>query len=159
MFSLRLRYIASDGQCYGLDITTDRDVNQTFRTSSHTVRFGSSTARIAKIEYLLNSKAWAYLTRVGNDRQAKMAIDARDILFIIEYMRRHRVAARPSECRWVVDYDFWTLFCRSYDGAEQALQSLGLRRDATPNQSNRQSRNSSMSRSSSGNRSGGGRSR
>ena len=138
-------YVASDGQCYGLDFTADKDINQTFQASSHTQRMGSSRARVANINYLLNSKGYSYLTRIGDDRRQKMAADAQDIIFIISYMRRHRIAARQSECRWIVDYDFWTMFCPNYQGTEQSLQALGLRRDATPSSTNRTSRNTSMS--------------
>ena len=153
-------YIASDGNCYGLDVTADRDISQIFRGSHDTRQSGGSHARLVKVGYLLNSKAYSYLSRIGPDRAAKMAVDADDILFLAAYMRRHRLSARRNESRWVVDYDFWTLFCSAYRGAEQAFQSIGLQRDATPSSSNRQTRNSSMSLHSRGSsRNGSGESR
>ena len=118
---------------------------------------GRSRARMVKICFLLNSKAYCYLSRIGNDRQTKMALDANDILLIADLMQRQRVPARSSDCRWLTEYDFWTTFCSGYMGAERVFHALGLQRDKTPSASNRESRNSSMaslSRRSSGNRSG-----
>ena len=85
--------MASDGRCYGLDFTTDTDINQRFRASANTECVGRSHARIANIEFLLNSKCYSYTTRLRNDRNAKMDTDAREILFVMDYMRRHRIAA------------------------------------------------------------------
>lgn len=95
-------------------------------------------------DFLLNSKAYSYITRIGPDMQQKKVNDAQDIIFLVDYMRRHRISPARGQCRWVVDYDFWTAFCSDYQGAEQSFNALGLHRDPTPSSSNRASRRSSM---------------
>ena len=134
---MKFSYVASDGNCYGLDITSDRALGQTFRTTRN-------QHRIMPVDFLLNSKAYSYITRVGPDMQQKKASDAQDIIFLLDYMRRNNHVLDRQQCRWVVDYDFWTAFCSSYQGAEERFQRLGLQRDRTPNASNRGTRNSSM---------------
>jgi hypothetical protein len=96
------------------------------------------------VDFLLNSKAYSYITRVGPDMQQKKASDAQDIIFLLDYMRRNNHVQDRQQCRWVVDYDFWTAFCGNYQGAEERFQRLGLQRHRTPNASNRGARNSSM---------------
>jgi hypothetical protein len=104
------------------------------------------------IVFLLNSKAYSYLTRTGPDMVEKKAKDAQDILFILSFMLRNRITATKEQCRWVVDYDFWKEFTRDYEGQERRLAAIGLERDRTPSNSNRASvdsrRRSSGSRSS-----------
>lgn len=151
------RYVASDDRCYGLDWSSDRDISQPFQVSQDSERRGQSRARIVKIGYLLNSKAYSYMTRIGNDQRDKKAVDAEDILFLLTAMLEQPIPTSSFNCRWVTDYDFWTTFCSTYQGAEDDLQALGLRRDKTPSASNRESLNSNMtnvSRRSIGNRSG-----
>ncbi|KIM94595.1 hypothetical protein OIDMADRAFT_60374 [Oidiodendron maius Zn] len=130
-------YVASDGNCYGLDITSDKALGQIFRTAR-------ARHRVMPVDFLLNSKAYSYITRVGPDMQQKKASDAQDIIFLLDYMRRNGLVPDRQQCRWVIDYDFWTAFCGSYQGAEERFQRLGLRRDPTPSSSNRGTRNSSM---------------
>lgn len=134
---MKFSYIASDGNCYGLDITSDKALGQIFRTAR-------TQHRVMPIDFLLNSKAYSYITRVGPDMQQKKASDAQDIIFLLDYMRRNGLVPDRQQCRWVVDYDFWTAFCGSYQGAEERFQRLGLQRDPTPSSSNRGTRNSSM---------------
>jgi hypothetical protein len=134
---MKFSYLASDGNCYGLDITSDRALGQTFRTTR-------TQHRVMPVDFLLNSKAYSYITRVGPDMQQKKASDAQDIIFLLDYMRRNDHVPDRQHCRWVVDHDFWTAFCGSYRGAEERFQRLGLQRDPTPSASNRGTRNSSM---------------
>ncbi|KAI9834807.1 MAG: hypothetical protein M1819_002893 [Sarea resinae] len=138
-----LGYIASNGQCYGLDITTDRAVGQRF---PNTQQVSGTTARLMPIRSLLNSKAYSYMTRAGSDASVKKSSDAQDILFIVNNMRMNNLVTNRNECPWVVDYDFWTEFCQRYPRAENDFRSLGLQRDATPNSSHRSSRSRASSR-------------
>lgn len=154
--------MASDGRCYGLDITTDTALSQTFRGRRDVQRAPRNQVQLMTIGFLLNSKAYSYMTRVGPDMVEKKINDANDIFFIADYMRKRKIPAKRDESRWVVDYDFWTTFCRDYPDAERIFGALGLQRDATPNPSNRESRRLSMStrsRTSSGNGSAGSRRR
>jgi hypothetical protein len=96
------------------------------------------------LPFLLDSKAYSYLTRVGPDKDLKMANDARDIFFIIEHLRRNNSQLNSREFRWIIDYDFWNEFCQAYSQAESLFRSLGLQREATPNSSNRATRRSSQ---------------
>jgi hypothetical protein len=130
------RYVASDGNCYGLEITSDRALGQIYQTPR-------SQNRVMPVDYLLNSKAYSYLTRIGPDLQQKKASDAQDIIFLVNYMKKSNARPDRRQCRWVVDYDFWTAFCSSYQGVEADFQKLGLQRDATPSSSNRGTRNNS----------------
>ena len=152
MANFASRYIASDGNCYGIDITTDRNIGQKFSGRQETVRVGRSHACIMPIEFLLNSKAYSYMTRVGPDADATRLNDANDLFFIIGYMRKCHIKLDRRRCRWVVDYDFWTTFARDFQGAERQLQDLGLKRDATPSNSNRSSRRASSGSRISGDR-------
>lgn len=138
--------MASDGRCYGLDITTDRALSQSFRGVADTVQLDDTRARYMNIVFLLNSKAYSYLTRVGPDATEKKRIDGRDIIFILGYMRRENIWATSQQCRWVVDYDFWVDFTRSYDNQEAMLTAIGLQRERTPSNSNRSSRRASSER-------------
>ncbi|KAI9844810.1 MAG: hypothetical protein M1837_005228 [Sclerophora amabilis] len=140
-----LGHVASDGRCYGLDVTSDRAVGQNFSAARDIQRLPRTPAHVVTITFLLNSKAYSYMTRVGPDMQAKKINDANDILFIAAYMKKTQMRANKNSCRWVVDYDFWTMFCRDFQGAENTLRALGLERDPTPSPSNRQSRASSVS--------------
>lgn len=130
-------YVASDGNCYGIDITSDKALSQTFQAPQ-------TQFRIMPLDFLLNSKAYSYLSRVGPDKQQKMSNDAQDILYLIEYMKEKRYVPDKRHCRWVVDHDFWTFFCGDYTTAERDFHALGLQRDQTPSSSNRGSRHSSM---------------
>src|SRR5438045_3643155 len=56
------RYVASDGNCYGIDSTTDRNIGQTFNGRQDTIQVGRTGARIMPIEFLLDSKAYSYIT-------------------------------------------------------------------------------------------------
>ncbi len=138
-----ISYVASDGRCYGLDITSDQAVGQRFSTRS--TQQSRTGAQLMTAGFLLNSKAWAFLTRAGPDMREKKANDANDIIFIVNYMRKNHIYTNRHECRWVVDYDFWTTFCTQYEGAEGAFQAINLQRDATPSSSNREARNSTGS--------------
>ncbi|KAF1961308.1 hypothetical protein CC80DRAFT_589703 [Byssothecium circinans] len=131
-----LGYIASDGNCYGIDFTTDRNISQEFSGRQET--------------FLLDSKAYSYMTRVGPDADAKRLIDANDLFFIIDYMKERQIRPDRRRCRWVLDYDFWTTFTRAFEGAERLLLDLGLQRDATPSDSNRSSRRASSGSRTSG---------
>jgi hypothetical protein len=135
------RYVASNGNCYGLNITSDKALGQIYQTPQ-------SQNHVMPVEYLLNSKAYSYLTRIGPDMQQKKASDAQDIIFLVNYMKKSNARPDRRQCRWVVDYDFWTAFCSSYQGSEERFQALGLQRDATPNSSNHGTRNNSTERSS-----------
>ncbi|THV51033.1 hypothetical protein BGAL_0126g00230 [Botrytis galanthina] len=130
-------YVASDGNCYGIDITTDRALSQTFQAPQ-------TQLRIMPLDFLLNSKAYSFLSRVGPDKQQKMANDAQDIIFLLGYMKKKNYKLDKRHCRWVVDYDFWASFCATYSSAERNFHALGLQRDQTPSSSNRGSRHSSM---------------
>ena len=155
---LTRRYMASDDRCYGLDVTADRAVGQTFSSNRDTQRTDGTSARLTTLAFLLNSKAYAYMTRAGPDSLQKRADNAADFFFVVEYMRKHRIGVNRKTCRWVVDYDFWTTFCNDFEGAERALRAPGLQRDPTPSSSNRETRNSSSTRrsgTSSESRSGG----
>jgi hypothetical protein len=136
-------YRASDGRCYGVDFTTDRGINQVFKGRGDTVTLPSSPARLMPIDFLLNSKAYAYMTRVGPDANAKRTTDANDLVFILNLMRSRNLRVDARRCRWIVDYDFWTQFTRDFEGTEAMLRSIGLNRDPTPSQSNRSSRRAS----------------
>jgi hypothetical protein len=146
-------YVASDRRCYGLDITTDRSRSQTFRGKADTVRLGNSGARFMNPIFLLNSKAYSYLARVGRDAIQKKEIDGGDIVFLLGYMRRANIRATAQQCRWVIDHDFWTQFTRAYEGQEAMLRAVGLQRERTPSSSNRSSRRESSERSGSSGRS------
>ncbi|TGO68777.1 hypothetical protein BOTNAR_0020g00510 [Botryotinia narcissicola] len=130
-------YVASDGNCYGIDITSDKALSQTFQAPQ-------TQLRIMPLDFLLNSKAYSFLSRVGPDKQQKMANDAQDILFLLGYMKKSNYKLDKRHCRWVVDYDFWASFCATYSSAERDFHALGLQRDQTPSSSNRGSRHSSM---------------
>ena len=138
--------MASDGRCYGLDITTDRALSQSFRGEADTVRMGNTGARLVNPVFLLNSKAYSYLTRVGPDAMQKKQTDGGDIVFLLGYLRRAKIRATAQQCRWVIDYDFWTEFTRAYDGLEAVLLAIGLQRERTPSNSNRSSRRASSER-------------
>jgi hypothetical protein len=67
--------MASDGNCYGLDVSTDRALSQTFRGQNDTETVRGSPARLLRMALLLNSKAYSYSTRAGpdaNERKQKM---------------------------------------------------------------------------------------
>jgi hypothetical protein len=136
-------YMASDGNCYGLDVSTDRALSQTFRGRNDTETVRGSPARLLRMALLLNSKAYSYSTRAGPDANERKQKDANDVLFILDYVRRHRSHVNPRYCRWVVDYDFWVEFTGIYQDTEAQFVAIGLQRDRTPNGSNRQSRRSS----------------
>lgn len=80
--------MASNGHCYGLDITTDRALSQTFRCKADTVHLPGTKALFMSMIPLLNSKAYSYLTRTGPDAVQKKDNDGRDIIFILGYMKR-----------------------------------------------------------------------
>ena len=143
MTNVSSRYRASDGNCYGVDLTTDRGINQIFKGRGDTITLPTSPARLMPIDFLLNSKAYAYMTRVGPDANQKKITDANDLVFIMNFMRSRNVRADPRRCRWIVDYDFWIQFTRDFEGTEAKLRSIGLNRDPTPSQSNRSSRRAS----------------
>lgn len=109
MLTNNTRYLASNGE---LDITTDRAVGQRLMNRSQTQIAPAipgrrpTAARLVTIGFLLNSKAYSYMTRVGPDANAKRAMDASDILFILDYMVRKQITADRRENRWAVDYDF-----------------------------------------------------
>lgn len=96
-----------------------------------------------RLTFLLDSKAYSYMTRAGPDAAAKKVSDASDINFIIEYLRRINTRVDPRQCRWATDYDFWQRFTGDYPSAEARLRNAGLVRDATPNESNRSTRRAS----------------
>ncbi|ERF68169.1 hypothetical protein EPUS_05250 [Endocarpon pusillum Z07020] len=141
-----LGYMASDGLCYGLDITTDRALSQSFRSGTDTTRLPGSEALFVNIVFLLNSKAYSYLSRSGPDAMQKKDSDARDIIFILGYMESASVRASKEQCRWVIDYNFWMGFTRAYDGQEARLMAIGLQRERTPSHSNRSSLRASSER-------------
>ena len=130
-------YVASDGNCYGLDIKSDTSLGQTFAKPR-------AQDRIMSADFLLNSKAYLFMSRTGPDMQQKKANDAQDIIFLVNLMRKNNKIPDRRQCRWVVDYDFWTSFCASYQGAEELFQALGLQKDPTPSSSNRGTRNSNL---------------
>jgi hypothetical protein len=109
--------------------------------------------------FLLNSKAYSYLSRKGEDMVKMKAKDGYDILFILDFMVKNGMMARKEQCRWVVDYDFWKGFSHDFEGQEGSLTAVGLERDRTPSSTNRASvesrRRSSGSGSGNGNGSGG----
>lgn len=76
--------------------------------------------------------------------QQKKASDAQDIIFLLKYMKEKQIVPDRRHCKWVVDYDFWTVFCEDYQGAEAGFRALGLQRDSTSSPSNRSTRNSSI---------------
>jgi hypothetical protein len=143
---MRSRYVASDGGCYGIDITSDSAISQPFSASRDTQFNAKYEAPVANMSFLLNSKAYSYMTRIGPDMMEKKGNDAADILFIIANLNRQRTKVSQQECRWVVDHDFWSTFCPLYEGVEGSFQALGLQKDETPNPSNRASIRSSMER-------------
>lgn len=138
--------MASDRRCYGLDITTDKALSQSFRREADTIRFRGTEALFMNIVFLLNSKAYSYLTRTGPDAMHKKDVDARDIIFILGHMRRTGTRPGKEQCQWVVDYDFWVDFTRAYDGQEARLMAVGLQRNQTPSPSNRSCRSTSSER-------------
>ncbi|KAF2801374.1 uncharacterized protein BDZ99DRAFT_469699 [Mytilinidion resinicola] len=92
-------YVASDGGCYGIDITSDRAISQPFSASQDTQITARSKARLANMSFLLNSKAYSYMTRIGPGMMEKKRNDAADILFIIAYLKRQRTKVSQKECR------------------------------------------------------------
>jgi hypothetical protein len=143
----KISYIASDRRHYGLDIQTDRGLSQVFHGNTDTIKLGSTGARFVKIAFLLNSKAYSYLTR---DTATNKAKDGRDIVFILDYMLRKRIRPCREECRWVVDCRFWTDFVGFYPGQEAKLTAIGLQRDPTPANSTTSSARAVLSSQSSG---------
>lgn len=87
--------------------------------------------------FLLNSKAYAFMTRTGPDADEDRVKDANDIIFILLYMKQHRISADRRECRWAVDYDFRAELAILYPSGEAMLDSFGLPRDVAPKADNR----------------------
>ncbi len=69
------------------------------------------------------------------DSSLKKMKDGGDIVFILDYMLRHSMRAGREECRWVVDYRFWTDFTRLYPLQKAKLTAIGLQRDPIPGSS------------------------
>jgi hypothetical protein len=118
-----------------------------FDGNTDTIKLGSSGARFVKIVFLLNSKAYSYLTRdIARDK----AKDGRDIVFILDYMLKKHIRPSREQCRWVVDCRFWTDFVGIYPDQEARLVAIGLQRDPTPAHSTASSARAAFGSQSSG---------
>jgi len=124
-----IRYLLSDGDCYALKIHSDRALLVDFSRSLDTFISRSSGARVVKPAFLLNCKAYSYRNSESADQKAE---DVDDIEFLLSYLSRDDGRVSRGDCRWVVDYQFWTEFTRDRPRQAPVLASLGLTRDPAP---------------------------
>lgn len=68
-------------------------LSQSFNRETDTVQLLGTKAPFMNLVFLLNSKAYAYSTRVGPDKAQKKDNDARDIIFILAYMQSNDMEA------------------------------------------------------------------
>ncbi|KAI9765864.1 MAG: hypothetical protein M1839_005300 [Geoglossum umbratile] len=119
--------------CYGIDITSDREITQPFDPTRDVQR--GMGGNIVTPQFLLNSKAYSCLTRIGPKKTA----DLNDFAHMANYIYNNRITPNLN-ARWVIDHDFWqALRDNGHGPTEQYLTALGYEKERTPNQSNRES--------------------
>jgi hypothetical protein len=124
MLTTSTRFAASDGQFYGLFMHSDRALAQDFCRGIDTIESRLSRAQVATPAFLINSWAYFYLKRATASQKAA---DCECIAFLLKYMVSKRSRASSEQCRWAVDYQFWSEFTEYAPGIEGMLKAIGLR--------------------------------
>lgn len=122
------RFIDANNNGYNLDLSVDNK-NFPFDDSDVEVKSG---ARLGKIIFLLNTKAFGWFDRLPyeEDYQEKRNNDAADILFCVQRLRGQQNIDR-SQLNYVYHRNFWVDFHRQNPNMKNAFKAAGLWTDET----------------------------